>query len=147
MTRTLVTFTLLFATVLPHVSNSYGQTSQGDPSSQPVNPVIQWNKVLLTIVRTPGAQPATIHPTRSFAIMHVAIYDAVNSIEGTHTPYSIRLPGVSPSASQDAAAPAAAYEVLVPHPISPLHNSHSGLRSLLLPCNGRTSSVLARPRT
>ena len=81
--------------------------------AQPVNQVVQWNKTLLTIVRTPGAQPATIHPTRSFAIMHAAIYDAVNAIEGSHTPYLIRLTWVSPTASQEAAASAAAHEVLV----------------------------------
>jgi hypothetical protein len=81
--------------------------------AQPVNQVVQWNKTLLTIVRTPGAQPATIHPTRSFAIMHAAIYDAVNAIEGSHTPYLIQPTGVSPTASQDAAASAAAHEVLV----------------------------------
>jgi hypothetical protein len=34
----------------------------------PADDVIQWNKTLLAIVRTPGAQPATVHPTRSFAI-------------------------------------------------------------------------------
>jgi hypothetical protein len=32
-------------------------------------PVIDWNRVLLSIVRTPGAQPATIQPTRNFAIL------------------------------------------------------------------------------
>ena len=64
------------------------------------------------IVRTPGAQPATIHPTRSFAIMHAAIYDAVNAIDGTHQPYLVRL-GASHFASQEAAAAAAAHEVLV----------------------------------
>jgi len=78
-----------------------------------VNPVIEWNRVLLTIVRTPGAQPATIHPTRSFAIMHAAIYDAVNAIEKSHRPYLLRLFDVSPAASQDAAAAAAAHDVLV----------------------------------
>ena len=44
------------------------------------NPVVEWNRALLAIVRTPGAQPATIHATRSFAMMHAAIYDAVNAI-------------------------------------------------------------------
>jgi membrane-associated phospholipid phosphatase len=73
---------------------------------------VQWNRTLLVIVRTPGAQPATVHPTRSFAIMHAAIYDAVNSIEGTHQPYLVRL-GASHFASQEAAAAAAAHEVLV----------------------------------
>src|SRR2546422_8982084 len=77
------------------------------------DPVIQWNRNLLAIVRTPGAQPATIHPTRSFAILHAAIYDAVNAIDQTYTPYAVRFAGVSRRASQPAAAAAAAHEVLV----------------------------------
>ena len=81
-------------------------------ATKPVSHVVQWNRTLLVIVRTPGAQPATIHPTRSFAIMHAAIYDAVNAIDGTHKPYSVRL-GASHFASQEAAAAAAAHEVLV----------------------------------
>src|ERR1700680_3988856 len=72
------------------------------------NPVIQWNKTLLTIVRTPGAQPATVHPTRSFAVMHGAIYDAVNAIDRTHKPYLRRL-SASHFASQEVAAAAAAH--------------------------------------
>jgi len=80
-----------------------------------VNPVVQWNRILLQIVRTPGVQPATVHPTRSFAILHAAIYDAVNSIDRTYTPYVVRLRGAGEprSASQDAAAAAAAHDVLV----------------------------------
>jgi PAP2 superfamily len=81
-------------------------------ATKPVSQVVQWNRTLLAIVRTPGAQPATIHPTRSFAIMHAAIYDAVNAIDGTHQPYLVRL-GASHFASQEAAAAAAAHEVLV----------------------------------
>jgi hypothetical protein len=85
----------------------------GKATAQVVNPVIQWNRFLLTIVRTPGAQPATVHPTRSFAILHASIYDAVNTIDQTHTQYLVQLSGVSHTASQDAAADAAAHEVLV----------------------------------
>jgi hypothetical protein len=81
-------------------------------ATKPVSQVVQWNQTLLVIVRTPGAQPATIHPTRSFAIMHAAIYDAVNAIDGTHQPYLVRLVA-SHFASQEAAAAAAAHEVLV----------------------------------
>jgi hypothetical protein len=77
------------------------------------DPVIQWNRSLLTIVRTPGAQPATVHPTRSFAILHAAIYDAVNAIDQTHESYAVRFSGVSRRASQAAAADAAAHDVLV----------------------------------
>ena len=78
-----------------------------------VDEVVQWNKTLLTIVRTAGAQPATVHPTRSFAIMHAAIYDAVNSIDATHESYLVRIEHVSPRASQQAAVAAAAHETLV----------------------------------
>src|SRR5260370_38700705 len=80
-------------------------------TTKPVSQVVQWNQTLLVIVRTPGAQPATIHPTRSFAIMHAAIYDAVNAIEGTHKPYLVRL-GASHFASEEAAAATAAHEFL-----------------------------------
>src|ERR1700730_12157494 len=88
-------------------------TTEADTPTLVLNPVVQWNRTLLVIVRTAGAQPATIHPTRSFAITHAAIYDAVNAIDRTHKPYLIRLGRVVPSASQDAAASVAAHDVLV----------------------------------
>ncbi len=86
---------------------------QSAAPGQPVNPVIEWNRTLLVVVRTPGAQPATIHSTRNFAILHAAIYDAVDNIEGGFTPYLVRLPDVSHRASQPAAADQAAHDVLV----------------------------------
>ena len=119
MSRILIVFALLCAGLSILVGGSYGASAndehQGayDSSAQPVNPVVQWNRTLLLIVRTPGAQPATVHPTRSFAIMHAAIYDAVNAIDRTHKAYLVRLSGVSHFASQDAAAAAAAHEVLL----------------------------------
>jgi len=109
----------LGAAVFLQVGGSYTisakTTHQGaqDSSAQQVNPVVQWNRALLVIVRTPGAQSATVHPTRSFAIMHAAIYDAVNAIDRKHRPYLVRLSGVPRDASQEAAAAAAAHEVLV----------------------------------
>jgi membrane-associated phospholipid phosphatase len=119
MSKILIVFALVCVGVSVLAVGSYGASSSDkhhdevDPSAQPVNPVVQWNKTLLVIVRTPKAQPATIHPTRSFAIMHAAIYDAVNAIDRTHKPYFLRLTGVSRFASQDAAADAAAHAVLV----------------------------------
>jgi hypothetical protein len=77
-----------------------------------VNPVIEWNKTLLAIVRTKGAQSATVHPARSFAILHAAIYDAVNAIDRSHKSYLIELTRVSRTATQDAAAAASAHEIL-----------------------------------
>jgi membrane-associated phospholipid phosphatase len=85
------------------------QAAHGRESGQPV---IDWNKALLAIVGTPGAQPANIQPTRNFAILHAAIYDAVDAIDRTHEPYliSVRAPR---GASETAAADAAAHAVLV----------------------------------
>jgi hypothetical protein len=119
MSRMLVAVALLCTGLSVQAGVSYGASPdadhQGAPdsSSQQVNPVLQWNRTLLVIVRTPGAQPATVHPTRSFAIMHAAIYDAVNAIDRTHKPYLVRLSGVPRDASQEAAADAAAHRVLV----------------------------------
>ena len=107
---------LLCATICVFGTSTYGASTDDEAQvskDSAVNPVVTWNATLLVIVRTPGAQPKTIHPTRSFAIMHAAIYDAVNAIDKTHEPYLVRLKGVSRSASQDAAASSAAHEVLV----------------------------------
>jgi membrane-associated phospholipid phosphatase len=117
MAKSLISLVLLCASLLAQVTES-GTPTAGDggnprPSSvQSVNSVIEWNRTLLVIVRTPGAQPSTIHSTRSFAILHAAIYDAVNNIDRMSNPYLIRLPDVSRSASRLAAADQAAHDVL-----------------------------------
>ncbi len=118
MSKILVTLTLLCASLSAQVPKSFGaptddeHPSKDGPAVSTLNPVLQWNRILLAIVRTPGAQPATIHTTRSFALMHAAIYDAVNAIARTHEPYLVRLTGVPRHASQQAAGAAAAHEVL-----------------------------------
>ena len=73
--------------------------------------VIDWNKELITILGTPKAQPAAIHPTRSFAILQAAQYDAVVSITHAGRPYvfSVAAPR---HARPDAAADEAAHDVL-----------------------------------
>ena len=73
--------------------------------------VVDWNRELITILGTPGAQPATVHPTRSFAILQAAEYDAVVSITHAAPPYlfSVSAPR---GARPDAAADQAAHDVL-----------------------------------
>jgi hypothetical protein len=93
------------------VANAYAHTTR--PIAQASGqPVIDWNRVLLSIVSTPGVQPANVQPTRNFATVHAAIYDAVNAIDRTHKPYliDVRAP---PGASEIAAADAAAHTALV----------------------------------
>src|SRR5438445_391280 len=72
MAKSLITLVLLCASLSARVTGSATATAddEGNPgasSAQSVNPVIEWNWTLLLIVRTPGAQPPTIHSTRSFA--------------------------------------------------------------------------------
>jgi membrane-associated phospholipid phosphatase len=81
-------------------------------SEESGQPVIDWNQALLSIVNTPGAQPANIQPTRNFAILHAAIYDAVDAVDRTHEPYLIFVHAPR-GASSTAAADAAAYTALV----------------------------------
>jgi hypothetical protein len=88
-------------------------------NSNPVNSsnasgaiVIDWNKELLHIVQTPGAQPATVHPTRSYAILHAAIYDSVVSITRDAPAYLFSVNAPS-SARADAAAASAGHDTLV----------------------------------
>jgi membrane-associated phospholipid phosphatase len=73
--------------------------------------VIAWNRQLISILGTPGAQPATVHPTRSFAMLQGAEDDAVTSITHEGSPYrSVQAPG---DARPDAAADQAAHDVLL----------------------------------
>ena len=142
---------LLGAGLLAQAATSYcapanaKHQSPQDSSSQQVNPIVQWNRALLVIVRTPGAQPATVHPTRSFAIMHAAIYDAVNAIDRKHRPYLVRVSGVPRDASQEAAAAAAAHEVLValyPAFKSTLDTQLQQSLAQIPDSNGKTEGVL-----
>jgi PAP2 superfamily. len=96
---------LILAIAIGSSRLTYAQTS-----SQP-DQVIQWNRTLLQILQTPGAQPATIHPTRSMAIVHLAMYDAVNAIVGGHEPYLVL--HAPRAASPEAAAAAAAHATLL----------------------------------
>ena len=112
MFRSLATLALIgaFLQVAPPANAA---SDEQQSSAQRVNAVIEWNRTLLAIVRTPGAQPATIHSTRNFAILHAAIYDAVNNVAPKFSPYLVSLPNVPRSASEIAAADEAAHDVLV----------------------------------
>jgi hypothetical protein len=74
--------------------------------------ILQWNRVLSETVAVPGQHPPAILSQRSFAMMHLAMFDAVNSIDRSYTPYLTELPGWRNS-SVKAAAAQAARDVLV----------------------------------
>jgi hypothetical protein len=80
----------------------------GAPRARAQNPdvVIQWNEVMQSLHGT-GASDAQ----RSYAMLHIAMFDAVNSIVDTYTPYRVHVRG-SRGASQTAAAAQAAHDIL-----------------------------------
>ena len=70
--------------------------------------VTQWNTIAEAHI--PGS--AGVLLPRPYALMHIAMFDAVNSIEGGYSPYRVKVPA-SRSASTEAAAAQAARDVLV----------------------------------
>src|SRR5215216_1214855 len=74
--------------------------------AQTPNVVIQWNRLALAQY---GPGPSAIQ--RTLAILHVAMFDAINSIEHVYTPYfgEVR---ASRGASAEVAAAQAAHDVL-----------------------------------
>jgi hypothetical protein len=72
--------------------------------------VTDWNNVALDAIRAGNRSPPIA--SRSLAILHVAIYDAVNGVARTHELYLVQS-AVPASASREAAASAAAHGVLV----------------------------------
>ena len=70
--------------------------------------VTYWNEVATNSIVRAGKSPG-IH----FAMVHAAIYDAVNSIDRRYTVFAVKPKGKTRSASQEAAAASAAYNVLV----------------------------------
>jgi hypothetical protein len=115
MRRIAVTLVLLIAGIsFTAAADARPTRNRPRADARPAQPdqVIQWNRTLLQILQTPGAQPATVHPTRSMAITQLAVYDAVNAIEGGGRPY-LSQPKASHAASPAAAAAAAAHRVLL----------------------------------
>ncbi|MEX2173430.1 MAG: hypothetical protein WD872_03655 [Pirellulaceae bacterium] len=72
--------------------------------------VLRWNDVLLDTVRSANTPPPIA--ARAMAIVHTAIYDAVNAIDRTHEPYAFRMLA-APGTSREAAVAAAAHTALV----------------------------------
>jgi len=75
------------------------------------NVITDWDEKAVSIVQT-GTVPTPPTAFRTMAILHVAMFDAVNSIEPRYKPYKIRL-AATPDTSKEAAAAAAAAAVLV----------------------------------
>ncbi|WP_127507654.1 vanadium-dependent haloperoxidase [Actinoplanes solisilvae] len=86
--------------------------SAASASSAGPNPVVLWNSNAQQAIYEVARQGPYVAP-RSFAMVHGAVYDAVNAIAGTpYEPYLLS-PPARRSYSADAAVAAAAYRVLL----------------------------------
>lgn len=75
------------------------------------NVVTDWDEKAVSLVQTGTVRPPfTSH--RTMAILHVAMFDAIDSIDTRYKPYMVKLPA-APDNSKEAAAAAAAGAVLV----------------------------------
>jgi hypothetical protein len=81
--------------------------SEATQASDP-DVIIEWNQAALA--NTPAS--VGVFSFRYQAMVHVAMFDAVNSIQGRFWPYHVRVPAF-PTASPEAAAAQAAHDVLV----------------------------------
>ena len=80
------------------------------PAPTRADAVTDWNLTGVNAVLNSG-----IHFVRGLIILayvHAATYDAVNAIDGQHSVYAIKASAAHQGASQEAAAIAAAYNVL-----------------------------------
>jgi hypothetical protein len=81
------------------------------PATAQADAVTDWNRNATTALVAGAAQPppvATLH----LAMVHGAVYDAVNAIDGGYRPYLVA-PAANPWDSKEAAAATAAYRVLL----------------------------------
>ena len=82
--------------------------------AQPQSPetILEWNRILLASLATPGVASPTVFFTRPLAVMHVAVFDAINSFDRRYTPY-VEWVTVPAGASREAAVAQAAHDALV----------------------------------
>ena len=73
--------------------------------------VTDWNRIA-TMAQTNLNRTNNATIGTDLAYMHIAIYDAVNAIDGRYTVFAVRPASVPAGASQEAAAVEAAYRVL-----------------------------------
>lgn len=94
-------------------SNEENNLASTQVSAEGSDVIITWNAVALNL----AAETERLFPpavARNLAIMHAAVYDAVNAIDQSYIPYLVEVdPSEAEGASIEAAAAAAAHRVLL----------------------------------
>jgi membrane-associated phospholipid phosphatase len=79
------------------------------PATKAQDAVIKWNGIALELIRTEKTPPGMA--ARNLAMLHTAMFDAVNAIAKTHKTYQVNIEAPT-GASEEAAATAAAHRIL-----------------------------------
>ncbi len=102
--------------------------------------VTEWNQTSIDVLK---AGNVLGNPwSRCMAMVHVAIADAVNTIQGRYTRYAVTSPA-APSASADAAVAAAARSIL----IQVIPGQKAKVEEASLPASGSRRRRLSSPST
>src|SRR5215204_6050883 len=81
----------------------------GDRCLPSADVILHWNEILLQSL---SAQPPRVPLSRNLALVHTAMFDAVNAIDGTYESYHADVQAPE-GASPEAAAAQAAHDTLV----------------------------------
>src|SRR5688572_5824931 len=105
---------MVVASTLGSARTALAAPSHAAGSGTPLDAVLVWNEnagdAALAACIAPTGNP--LHESRMYAMMHVAIHDALNAIDRRSQPYAFD-DTVDPGTSADAAVAAAARDVLV----------------------------------
>src|SRR5436309_493924 len=80
-------------------------------SAAEASAIRDWNSIANTVIVVNAGKPPAIAIV-DFVYVNAAMYDAVNSIDGRYTVYAVSPTTATAGASEEAAAIAAAYNVL-----------------------------------
>jgi hypothetical protein len=111
------------------------------PSVATADAVLDWNEVALA--RVVGARQSPPDGARTMAMVHVAMFEAVNAVEHRYAPYAFK--GRAPAGtSSEAAAATAAYSVLLklfPDQAAPVEAAYTASMARIPEGNGKISGV------
>jgi hypothetical protein len=111
------------------------------PSISSADAVLDWNEV--SLARVVVARQSPPDSARTMAMVHVAIFEAVNAVEQRYAPYAFK--GRAPAgASSEAAAAAAAYSVLLklfPDQAAAIEAAYAASMASIPEGNGKLSGI------
>jgi hypothetical protein len=106
---------LLLGSAFAPVAGAQSAPAPGQSLPEPNDAVTRWNRIAAQVMLDHCVAPANdpLHESRIYAIVHIAIHDALNAIDRRSQPYAYATPRRHPTASPDAAVAGAARSTLL----------------------------------